>query len=63
MLIGIWTISGLKISQCDFVTEDNINLRVNWSGKTQIKVENPVRIRFQLNDAKLYAFWIKQIER
>ena len=56
-------ISGLKISQCDFVTEDNINLRVNWSGKTQIKVENPVRIRFQLNDAKLYAFWIKQIER
>lgn len=49
---------GFSLADCDPLYGDGPNESVSWRGKTDLKpmAGRPVRIRFQLHDADLYAF-------
>ena len=49
---------GLAESQCDPVNADTLRGRVSWRNGPQLAAEKPVRARFTLRNAKLYAFWL-----
>ena len=47
---------GFSIDDCVLLTGDNIRHSVQWKSATLADAEQPLRLRFVLNDAKLYAF-------
>ena len=48
--------SGFSIDDCVPLTEDNIRHSVQWKSATLASAQQPLRLRFVLNRAKLYAF-------
>ena len=51
-------IPGFTIKDCDFISGDYLAKSVSWKGKTDVSalVGKPVRLRFEMRGAKLYAF-------
>ena len=47
---------GFSIDDCVSMTSDNVRHSVQWKSATLADAEQPLRLRFVLNDAKLYAF-------
>ena len=47
--------------QCKPVTGDTLKARVTWAGRQSIERTSgePLRVAFELKNAKLYAFWIE----
>ena len=48
--------SGFSIDDCIPLTDDNIRHSVQWKSTTLANATQPLRLRFVLNRAKLYAF-------
>ena len=56
-------IDGYKLDQCDLIhTANDINRTVVWRGKSDVKPleGKPVRLRFAITNADLYAFQFKE---
>ena len=52
------TLPGLSASECDPLGGDHLNGRLTW-GETALPArDRPVRVRFHLRNASLYAFWV-----
>jgi hypothetical protein len=49
---------GLSESECLPLDGDHINGRLSWGEGRLPAVDRPVRARFRLRDASLYAFWV-----
>ncbi|MCL0099335.1 hypothetical protein M1O55_00480 [Dehalococcoidia bacterium] len=49
---------GLSLADCDPVRADDTNVPVTWNHRGVPVRKNPVRLRFELSNAKLYAFWL-----
>ena len=54
---------GLAESDCDAIRADTLEGRFTWKGSPTMVAERPVRARFTLQNAKLYAFWLETGER
>ena len=50
---------GLSASQCDPLSGDHLDGRLTWGDAALPRRERPVRVRFLLRDASLYAFWLR----
>lgn len=50
-------LSGYALSDCHPVHGDRLAGRVNWP-KGTLTAAHPVRLRFELTNAKLYSFWL-----
>ena len=51
---------GLSTADCEPVRGDHISASVTWRGSPESSIENAVRARFTLKNAKLYAFWVSR---
>jgi len=51
-------IPGFGIKDCDFISGDYLDKQVTWKGKPDVSAlaGKPVRLRFEMRGAKLYAF-------
>ena len=49
---------GSSLADCDPVRGDELRGRLTWQGRSAPGREKPVRLRFALSQAKLYAFWL-----
>ncbi|HHM12182.1 MAG TPA: hypothetical protein ENJ16_01415 [Planctomycetaceae bacterium] len=52
---------GFELSSCDVIFGDTIDRTVTWKGSNDVGAlaGKPVRLRFRLKDADLYAFQFK----
>ena len=53
-------LTGLSESDCGPVRGDQLRGVLTWSGAAELKHDRPVRIRFTLEGARLYAFWLEE---
>jgi hypothetical protein len=51
-------IKGFGLADCDVIKADSTEKVVSWKGKSSVKslAGKPVRVRFEMQDAKLFAF-------
>ena len=49
---------GYSLTDCDPVTVDDLSHKLTWRESTAPRREQPVRLRFELTQTKLYAFWL-----
>lgn len=57
-------VPGYSMDDCDLIYGDHIERPISWEGRTELKqrVGHPVRLRFELKDADLYAIRFGQPE-
>jgi hypothetical protein len=57
-------IAPFTLANCDTVKADSTIQRVTWKGAVDLSAltARPVRFRFQLENGKLYAFWVSPYE-
>jgi hypothetical protein len=48
----------LSLAECDPVRGDELRGKLTWGDRPAPAREKPVRLRFELSHAKLYAFWL-----
>ena len=53
-------LTGLSESDCEPVRGDQLRRVLTWSGAAELKHDRPVRIRFTLEGARLYSFWLEE---
>ena len=51
---------GLTLEDCQAVQSDGVRQAVRWRGEPRLPVGQPVRLRFLLQNARLYSFRIRQ---
>ena len=51
-------VPGFGLANCDPVRGDELSRRLTWSGSGASARDRPVRLRFEISRAKLYAFWL-----
>ena len=51
---------GFSADKCEVLCGDNVHHRVRWSGATLAQAQQPLRLRFLLKNAKLYAYRLKR---
>ena len=51
---------GFSASDCEVLRGDSVRHRVRWLGVTLAQAQQPLRLRFVLKNAKLYAYRLKQ---
>ena len=51
---------GLTLEDCQAVQSDGVRQVVRWRGEPRLPVGQPLRLRFHLQNAKLYSFRIRQ---
>lgn len=58
-------IPGFALDDCDVIYGDHIERPVAWAGRTELKslVGKPVKLKFELKDADLYAIRFGQAEQ
>jgi len=49
---------GLSVSDCDTLGGDHLSGRLTWGDAALPAQDRPVRVRFHLRNASLYAFWV-----
>ena len=54
------TLAGLAEEDCEPVHGDTLRGRLAWSGGPALSHDGPVRVRFTLENARLYAFWLEK---
>jgi hypothetical protein len=50
---------GLSVADCDAARGDELRGRLTWNGAGASARERPVRLRFEMSQTKLYAFWLE----
>ena len=50
---------GLSFEDAQHLSGDHLGRRLGWNGEAVVSSDQPVRLRFALDDASLYAFWIE----
>ena len=55
---------GFALDDCDPIVADQIECAVSWNGEPELKhlASTPIRLRFELRDADLYAIRFGQPE-
>jgi hypothetical protein len=51
---------GLSRDECAPLSGDHLDGQLTWERGPNLVGEGPVRVRFELERAKLYAFWLEQ---
>jgi hypothetical protein len=51
---------GLSVAECETVRGDHLSAQVSWRGNSIPVSDRPVRARFLLRGAELYAFWLER---
>ena len=51
---------GLTEDECEPVRGDRLRGRLSWSGASELSHDRPVHVRFTLENARLYAFWLEK---
>lgn len=51
---------GLTLAECNPLSVDDIDKRITWLQGARLDSERPIRVRFELRNAKLYAFWLRK---
>jgi hypothetical protein len=51
-------VPGLSLSDCDAVRVDDLAHQLTWRERGAPARERPMRLRFELSQARLYAFWM-----
>jgi hypothetical protein len=49
---------GFEIESCRTIEGDHLTAVVHWQEKSKVDIRSPVRVRFVMNQAKLYSFWL-----
>ena len=49
---------GFEMENCRTIQGDHLTAVVRWQEKSAVDVSIPVRVRFVMNRAKLYSFWL-----
>lgn len=49
---------GFSARECIPLQGDHLQARVGWSNQAKLASGKPVRLRFYLQHAKLYSFWL-----
>ena len=54
-------VNGFSAAECNCVVTDGVRSRITWAARSELPeaIEVPLRIRFTLQRASLYAFWIE----
>lgn len=52
-------LSGFSAAESIPVRGDHLRAQLRWNHQLSLPEERPVRVRFQLQQAKLYAFWVE----
>ena len=50
-------LSGFSVGECVMLNGDHIDGQLRWGERARPETGIPVRVRFHLRDASLYAFW------
>jgi hypothetical protein len=50
---------GMSLDDSRPLVGDRLNARLSWNGRGDVSSPRPVRIRFAIDRASLYAFWIE----
>lgn len=55
-------IPGFSMAQCQPITGDKVRQVVTWNGKSDLTqlADRTIRLRFQIKNAEMYAFWTKE---
>ena len=51
---------GLSFDDAQHLSGDHVNGRIGWTGDAGPSSDRPVRLRFSLDYASLYAFWMER---
>jgi hypothetical protein len=51
---------GLTEDDCEPVRGDRLRGRLSWSAASELSHDRPVHVRFTLENARLYAFWLEK---
>ena len=53
---------GYAVADCDVILDNNVRHAVTWKGKSDVSAlaGKPVRLRFEMRSAKLYAFQFEE---
>ena len=51
---------GLSFKEAQPLAGDDLRGRLRWSSEAELSSQRPIRIRFAISNAALYAFWIEQ---
>ena len=51
-------VPGLSLSDCDGVRGDDLARQLTWGERGAPARDRQVRLRFELSQARLYAFWM-----
>ena len=49
---------GSSLTDSDPIHTDDLNARLTWNGTSPPSHDRPIRLRFDITTAKLYAFWL-----
>ena len=49
---------GFSLADCDPVSGDHLGRELTWGGRPASPRQRPVRLRFEMGHARLYAFWV-----
>ena len=49
---------GFSLADCDPVNGDDLARELTWGGRSASPSPRPVRLRFEMTHARLYAFWL-----
>ena len=52
-------VPGLSAGECEPVRGDQLRGRLSWNGAPDLSHDRPVRVRFTVEGARLYAFWLE----
>ncbi len=57
--------AGFSVAECDRILANNVAHVVTWRGKSDVSrlADKPVRLRFEMRSAKLYAFQFQRADR
>ena len=50
----------LSLADCDPVRVDDTSIRITWNHSGLPVIKTPVRLRFEMSNTKLYAFWLSK---
>ena len=53
-------LTGFTREDCQTVDTDGVRQTVRWNGNARLPVGQPLRLRFHLQDARLYSFRVRE---
>jgi hypothetical protein len=51
---------GLSLGECNPLSVDDIDQQITWLQGARLDSERPIRVRFEMRDSKIFAFWLRQ---